>query len=613
MALNESVKYGLRTAAVFLLAVFVILTVMFVILRVAPGDPERLAMPRDPGQQEYPDGVIEEIRALFDEPLSAQYVNFIQDMLSGEFYYSFTFHTDVSDFIYDYMWRTAALFAAALLLSVTLGFLYGFLSSRVRKHVPRQVVSLVPLLLMSVSVLSVAWIGFHLTAIEGDIFPSSPFPNPGSSDDSLMVDLFGNSQLAHSILPVLIVSLVSFGALALVMRDGYRLGWSLNGCPEERPSYRSDGLFVSLPLIQLFVASLICCIIVAEYLLSFRGLGWLLIESMNRRDYFPLQASFFLIAVMVFVANIVLYVLVTALRPNKGFDMPRQECPPTGPVVSYGSTKSSAEKKGLARAALAEGSSICRDYVKSPVGLVSLAVFAALFGVALAGSQQDMAFDLARRPIPYDPSTLFLIGAVAPMTMTLLGGLLAFVLSILLGIAFGVSIRFTHALMQGVFHGIVSMPIVPFVMLIAFISEEAWHNELTVVPRLALLLSLPLVVLVANSLLLSRQRLWSMGRDPKSIAVRDSLPKVLSWSLFGLKYSLVAGLSAVVMCDFVGVTHWESWGRSLNLVFEGGLMMTSGGWDYVLPALIGISLLLSSVFLILDTLENIIRRRHGPV
>ena len=610
--MNESLKYGLRTIAVFLLAILVILTVEFGVLRVASGDPERLALPRAPGQ-DYPDEVIDEVRGIFGESLLHQYVYFIQDMLSGEFYYSYTFHTDVSDFVYDYMWRTTALFVAALVLSVMVGLLYGYLSSRVRRHVARQIVSLVPLLMMSVSVLGVAWIGFHLTAIEGDVFPSSPFPNTGSSDDSLVVDLLGNTQLAHSILPVLIVGLVSFGALALVTRDGYALGWSLNGCPETRPSYRSDGLFVSLPLIQMFVASSMCCIVAVEYLLSFRGLGWLLVQSLERMDYFTLQASFFLIAILVFIANIVIYLLVTLLRPNRGLDLPRQECPSDQPVVSYGSTKSSVEKKGLAKVMLAEGSSICKGYMKSPVGLVSLVVFLALFGVAVVGTQQDLAYDLARRPIPYDPSSLFLIGAVAPMTMALLGGLLTVVLAMVIGIAFGVSIRFTHALMQGVFHGIVSIPLVSFVVLAAFVSEEVAHNELAILPRLASLIALPVVVLVAHSLLLSRQRMWSMGREPKSITVRDNLPKIFSWSLFGLKYSLVAGLSALVVCDFIGATYWESWGRSLNLVFEAGVIMTSGGWDYVLPALVGISLLISSLFLMIDTLENIVRRRYGLV
>ena len=612
MALNEPTKYGLRTIAVLLLAILVILTIEFGVLRVASGDPERLAMPRIPGW-DYPEGVIDEIHGIFDEPLYLQYVHFIQDMLSGEFYYSFTFHTDVSDFVYDYLWRTVALFAAALVLSLSFGLLYGYLSSHVRRHVARQVISLVPLVLMSVSVLGVAWVGYLLTAVEGDLFPSSPFPNPGSSDDSLMVDLLGNTQLAHSILPVLIVSLVTFGALALVIRDGYLLGWSVNGHPEKRPSYRSDGLFISLPLVQMFVATLLCCVIVVEYLLSFRGLGWLLIESLIRMDYFTLQASVFLIAILVFIVNIGLYLLVTILRPNRGLDMPRQECQSAEPVVSYGSMKSSAEKRSLASAAMAECSSVCRAYMRSPVGVVSLAIFVILFGVALVGTQQDMAFDPTRRPIPYDPTALFMIGAVAPMTMALLGGLLAFVLSLVIGIAFGASIRFTHVLMQGVFHGVVSMPLVVFVVLVSFASLDAARNDLVIIPRLALLISLPVSVLVAHSVLLSRQRSWSVGRMPGSITIRDSLPKIASWSLFGLKYSLVAALSAMVICDSMGATFWESWGRSLDLAFEGGLIMVSGGWDYVLPSLIGISLLLSSVFLILDTLENVIRRRYGPV
>lgn len=611
--MNEFVKYGLRTIVVVLLGLLVILTIEFVALRIAAGDPAMLAMPRVPGEA-FPEDVMEEIRAIFDEPIAHQYVHFIQDMLSGEFYYSYAVRADVSDFIYGFMWRTVALFGAALTVSILIGILYGYLASSRRSHVVRHIVSLVPLAMMAGSIVVVAWIAVRLTVVETEIFPSSGYPNSGYQEESLLRDLLGNTQLAHSILPVLIVSFVSVGAFALITRDGCLLGSSVNGRSAERSMFKSDGLFVSLPVLQLYVAALMCCVIVAEFVLSYRGLGYLLIDSLYRMDYFPIQASFFLIALIVFLANIMIYLLVTLIRPNRCLDLPRQDLPTTGtPVVSIGRARSSAQKSSLPRSLLAAMTSVCRNYVRSPVGMVALAVFVILFGIAVAGSQEELGFDGSRRPIPYDPSALFLIGAVAPMTLVLLGGLVGFALAMVIGTAFGRTFRYSHAIMQGIFHGTVSIPLVPFVILTAIVSVSVSRDELASLPRIALIISLPAAVLVGHSIVLSRQRLWSQGREPGSVSMRELLPKMTSWGLFGLKYGLVAGISAMLICDFIGVTNWESWGRSLEIAHDWGLILTSGGWDYVLPALVGISLLISSVFLILDTLENIIRRKYGAV
>lgn len=614
--LNEVVKYAIRTTSIFLIGILVLLTVEFMILRVLPGDPSLLALPRIPG---YPidQDVMNEIQGVFDEPLPSQYVQFIGDMLSGEFYYSYQFNTDVSDFIYDYMWRTIPLLVVSLAISISLGILYGYWASRRKNHVLRQLVSLLPLALMSAFILAVAWISVHLFVVGTNWFPPAGYPLPIIQDDSVVVDLLGDNQFAYSILPTLIVCFVSVGAYALIVRDGFLLGRPLNAPVSDRPTYETDGLFISLPNLQLFVAVQMCCLIVVDIFLTYRGLGWLLIQSLMHMDYFVIQASFFVIAILVLLANIVLYVVVTALRPNRGLDLFHQRRsahvmaskPVEGIEVGGGRTDVPPSMLKAAR-------SIAKDYLRSPVGLVALALFVAIAGIAIVGTQQGSVFDMTRMPVPYDPTALFFVGAIAPMKLVLIGGAVALVLGGFIGLAFGLTSRYTLVLLQGLYLGVVSIPLF---CLIAIYSlgdfatrgleyEFPYYGNIF---RLSFVVSLPVAVLVGHGLVISgRNQLPSVTGSGGQGAFLRLAASAAPFGLAGLKYGLVAALSAMFISDFVGITRWDSWGRGVEISFDSHLMMTTGGWEYVLPAFIGISLLLASVFLILDTLENVVRRRY---
>jgi ABC-type dipeptide/oligopeptide/nickel transport system permease component len=602
--------YTLRTAVVFIVGLLVLLSTMFFILRVLSGDPALLAMPKVP-MEVFPVDTINEIQDVFAEPLASQYVHFIGDMLSGEFYYSYMFRTDVSEFVYDYMWRTVALFVSSLTISLLLGIVYGYLSARRRTHVGRQLVSLLPLAAFSSSILAVVWMCTRFLVVDPELFPFG-YPSIGIDDDSLIVDLLGPTQLAYSILPVLIVVFVSTGAFALIVRDGYVVGGRVNTPSSKRPSYGSDGMFISLPNLQLFAAFVMCCVIVVEVFLEYRGLGFLLVMSITWWDYFVIQATVFLAALLVLMANIVVYVIVTLLRQNRCLDHPccgssaghAQVHPADGRVPDCKGTSTPSS-------VISALHSLVKDYLRSPVGLTALIVFVALVGIAVAGTQASILDFERPHPTPYDPLSLFLAGAVAPVSFTLLGGVIALAVGALLGIPFGLTSRYTLAPVQGLFVGIISTPMVCLIAICHYaIGPSYWGGML----RLSLVISLPIAILIGHGLVLSERRSNPSRNGPRKAAFWKCIPATVAWGLNGLKYGLVAALSTMFACDFLSVSGWESWGRSVEIAYEWHLMYTpgaQGGWDYVLPAFAGMFLLLSSVFLILDTTETVVRRRYG--
>ncbi|MGB2582157.1 MAG: hypothetical protein WBD03_06775 [Thermoplasmata archaeon] len=254
-----------------------------------------------------------------------------------------------------------------------------------------------------------------------------------------------------------------------------------------------------------------------------------------------------------------------------------------------------------------------RDYLRSPVGLASLAVFVTFVAIAIVGSQTSV-IDLTN-PFLYSPTSLFLVGATSPVIMVFLGGTIASVVGVFLGIVFGLGRRYLQAPAWGLCLGLVSMPLVSLIVLSYLASPPPFFapppTDYISMGRFAFIMSLPIAILVSHGLASYLRRTpIQTGLLVKS--VRRALPTMIPWWLSGLKYGLVMCVSAMFICEFLSITRWESWGRALHIAYDHGMLVT-GEWDFVLPSSIGMALFLASVFMVLDTLERVARNRYGIV
>lgn len=115
-----------------------------------------------------------------------------------------------------------------------------------------------------------------------------------------------------------------------------------------------------------------------------------------------------------------------------------------------------------------------------------------------------------------------------------------------------------------------------------------------------------ITLLVCHGFVSSRKRLGPEGRR----SLVSHAPAVTSWTLSGLKYCMPMAAIAIVLCDFMGLMGLHSWGYSIKLAFNFGMFLR-GEWDYILPPLLGLLFLVGSMFLVLDTLERVVRSRFS--
>lgn len=586
--MDKTSRYVLRRLLVLAVGILAILTIEFVILRVIPDDPIRwvLSYPGD-STAEYAEWA-EEVVDEFEQPLYVQYFRFIVDMLTGDFGYNYRYHTNVDEFVNPAMWRTLTLFVASLSLCLVLGSLVGRTISRVKSYLSRQAISITSLVFFSLVVVAWQWVFMRYLCHEWRLLPA-----------------FGSGDFENMIMPIASVVLASVGAFILSTRDGQTKASA--ALPSDKVSLR-DGLFAALPNLQYMAAGVMFFVIASEAWFDYPGLGFFFILSLYEMDYFMLQAIFFLLVTIVFASNYVMETVVTLVRPGRRLDLYLREDDgmPTGMVSPQAHADPSPLSMASIRGALG---GIARDYLRSPVGLVSLFVLMAVVVLAVVGP--SFASD---QPVLWPEVSaldLFLVGATALIAVSVIVGLLASSIGMALGMAMGFLRSYADGVVAAVMHGLMATPVACLLLV-----RMSWPWRDFGYLRASLVLCLPVVALVSllvcHGFVSSRRRETAAADgSPSRVKLARSIPAVVTWMLGGLKYGLPMTAIALFLSDLWNLTPFDSWGQAvhLGLMYHG--MHISAASDYILLPLLGMFFLVGSMFLVFDTLEMVIRTRFS--
>jgi len=190
---------GKRLAWCVALVLFVV-TVAFVILHLAPGDPARALVGPHATEE-----TLAHARALhgLDQPLPAQYLRYLGNVLTGELGISYRNRKPVSEMIRAHLWPTFQLVLAAVFLQLLLGVFLGALAARYRHRWPDRLISAGSLVALGAPPFV---IGAALLYFAG--FRLGWLPINGYGEGLL-------DRLAHLVLPALTVVL---GGLALTIQ-----------------------------------------------------------------------------------------------------------------------------------------------------------------------------------------------------------------------------------------------------------------------------------------------------------------------------------------------------------------------------------------------------------
>jgi len=319
--------FVLRRAGVCIVTIFAVITVNFFLFRVMPASPVDMLVSPLLGEGVGGTETKEElIRSLgLDKPLWMQFVIYIQNVFTGNFGYSFITPRPVIGIISDGLLNTMVLMLAGNMLAILMAIVLGVLAAWKRGS-RTDVMSLT--LALTLSSMPMFWVGgiiLMILSVRLGMFPLFGTTTIGLSHPnvlSYMVD-----YLHHLFLPMVTMGLVSFGGLFLITRsalvdvfsEDYIITAKAVGMSNRTTIFRNALRNAMLPLITMIAVRLGFMIggsVLTETVFSWPGLGWIIYNAVNMRDYPILQGAFMIITIVVVLANFAADIIYGYLDPR---------------------------------------------------------------------------------------------------------------------------------------------------------------------------------------------------------------------------------------------------------------------------------------------------------
>ncbi|WP_165927820.1 ABC transporter permease [Rhizobium sp. BK376] len=289
-----------------------VVTVVFVIVRVTPGDPAAVMLGSDATPAD-----IAQLRAKMglDAPLIVQYGQFVLGILRGDLGQSIFLNQPVTQALASRAEPTFFLTLFSILIAVAIALPVGILSAVKRGTLFDQVV--VTLTMVAASVPSF-WLGLMLIqifAVGQGWFPASGYGGP----ETPFLE-----RLDHLVLPAAALGIVNSAlitrftraAMLDVLGDDYVRTARAKGAGEGRVILKhalKNALIPIITVIGLSVAMLVAGAVVTETVFGLPGVGNLVVSAVLRRDYPVIQGALLVIAAIYVLINFVvdmLYILV---------------------------------------------------------------------------------------------------------------------------------------------------------------------------------------------------------------------------------------------------------------------------------------------------------------
>jgi peptide/nickel transport system permease protein len=323
--------YLLRRLLVFFLTIWIAASVIWLIPRLAPGDPVSAMvsrMIRSSGYVENSEQIIEGWKERFglNDPLPVQYLRYIGNVVRMDFGYSLAyFPTGVNEIIGQALPWTLGL----LLIAVTITFLLGnFLGAiMVWRNTPRLIKSIIPVGMIFTSLPSILAALFLMYVFA---FILNWFPMNGTYERGMQPELtlkFIGSVIKHGTLPALAIFLVSFGYWTLGMRgmmitvegEDYMHLARAKGLSPFYVLYRYMVRNAILPQITAFaitIGTIVSGQILVEYIFVYQGMGTIIYNAIATQDFPVIQGTSFIIIVMTALAVLILDLIYPLIDPR---------------------------------------------------------------------------------------------------------------------------------------------------------------------------------------------------------------------------------------------------------------------------------------------------------
>jgi peptide/nickel transport system permease protein len=294
--------------------------VLFVVIRLVPGDPITILL--GSANIVNPE-LVARTRADYglDAPLPVQYVAWIGHVIQGDFGRSLVTGEPVSAIVGRRLGPSLLLGLSASILGILVGLSWGIAAG----YLPggwRATLRGAPMLMLVIPTFSIGLLLVFVFAVSLGVLPASGLASPLEGDTPSVP-----SAIAHLILPSLALCLVPASLVARLtyatvdeveQEEFIRTARAL-GVPRLRIAVQHSLPNVLLPIITtggLLVSALITNAVLIESVFSWPGIGTMMINAVQQRDYTVVQAGILVVAFVYVVSSFAVDALYLVADPR---------------------------------------------------------------------------------------------------------------------------------------------------------------------------------------------------------------------------------------------------------------------------------------------------------
>ncbi len=300
-------RYFIRRLIQTIPTILGIMIVIFFFIRALPGDPARLYAGEDATIEEV---VVVRERFGLDKSMPEQFLRYIAQMSQGNLGDSFRSRLPVKEVITRHFIATFWLSITSIILAIVVGVLLGVLAAANRNSITDVGITILAILGISVPSFFLGILLIYVFAVNLRILPVT-----------------GSVSLKGLVLPTLTLASASLATVALFARssllevmgeDFIRTAKSkgLAASVVIQKHALKNALIPVITIAGLQFGFLLSGTIIVETVFNFPGLGWLLIQSINARDYPMLQGLMLVFALEFLIINLLVDLLYGFVDPR---------------------------------------------------------------------------------------------------------------------------------------------------------------------------------------------------------------------------------------------------------------------------------------------------------
>ncbi len=305
--------YIIRQSIYSLFIILGVLSVTFLIIRVLPGDPARLALGQRADAQSQ-----EALRREWklDEPLPVQYVYYIGNALQGDLGRSYVTNRKVFDAIIERVPRTAVLATTAMIIASIVGTLIGIISAWKPYTFFDNSSMIFALLGISVPVFVLGALLLLIFSTKLGLVDSTGYI---VNRNGLQLELIILPALALAARPLSIFARITRSSMLEVMTQDYVRTARAKGLSERVTVLKHalrNALNPVVTTISAWFAATLAGTFFIELIFNWPGVGYFAFKAVMANDYPVIQGVVIFTAVLFVVVNLLVDIIYSIIDPR---------------------------------------------------------------------------------------------------------------------------------------------------------------------------------------------------------------------------------------------------------------------------------------------------------